>query len=211
MGENLAQLGDMKFGLMSSSSPPPTQKPRSPAAIHYTNPSTASTSPSSSLPNSRKSSFNNNNSNNNSITMTTLNATSDFNQWLHAMKMVARLPGGTPPEFRRKLWLALADRHLHTSGIDWNKEQTKCLSSEAWLDDDEELGTQIVKDLHRTGSSLFSGPNGHINQAKLKRVLLGYARWNPEVGYCQVRECFTFFFVSLYFLCCFLIKMITLN
>lgn len=34
---------------------------------------------------------------------TTVNSTSDFNQWLHAMKMVARLPGGTPPEFRRKV------------------------------------------------------------------------------------------------------------
>lgn len=122
------------------------------------------------------------------MSINALNATSDFNQWLHAMKMVARLPGGTPPEFRRKLWLALADRHLHTSGIDWNKEQAKCLSSETWLDDDEELGAQIVKDLHRTGSSLFSGPNGNINQAKLKRVLLGYARWNPEVGYCQVKK-----------------------
>lgn len=33
----------------------------------------------------------------------TLNTASDFNQWLHAMKMVARLPGGTPPEFRRKV------------------------------------------------------------------------------------------------------------
>lgn len=127
------------------------------------------------------------------MSINTLNATSDFrsgsdfNQWLHAMKLVARLPGGTPPEFRRKLWLALADRHLHTSGIDWNKEQTKCLSNETWLDDDEELGIQIVKDLHRTGSSLFSGPNGSLNQAKLKRVLLGYARWNPSVGYCQVK------------------------
>lgn len=87
--------------------------------------------------------------------------------------------------FLLQLWLALADRHLHTSGIDWNKEQTKCLS-DAWLDDDEELGIQIVKDLHRTGSSLFSGPNGNLNQAKLKSVLLGYARWNPQVGYCQV-------------------------
>lgn len=28
---------------------------------------------------------------------------SDFKQWLHAMKMVARLPGGMPPEFRRKV------------------------------------------------------------------------------------------------------------
>lgn len=42
------------------------------------------------------------------------------------------------------------------------------------------------KDLHRTGSSLCSGPAGSANQGKLKRVLLGYARWNPEVGYCQV-------------------------
>lgn len=88
--------------------------------------------------------------------------------------------------FLLQLWLALSDRHLHTSGIDWNKEQAKCLSEATWLDDDEELGIQIVKDLHRTGSSLFSGPNGNINQGKLKSVLLGYARWNPEVGYCQV-------------------------
>ncbi|XP_031625410.1 uncharacterized protein LOC116342065 isoform X2 [Contarinia nasturtii] len=168
------QLEDMKFGLMPS--PPPSTTP-------YTDPSTASTTPSSSTSNSRKNSCNNNTIN---MSINAMNATSDFNQWLHAMKMVARLPGGTPGEFRRKLWLALADRHLHTSGIDSTyKWQTKCLSNETWLDDDEELGIQIVKDLHRTGSSLFSGPNGNINQAKLKRVLLGYARWNPEVGYCQ--------------------------
>lgn len=28
---------------------------------------------------------------------------SDYKQWLHAMKLVARLPGGIPPEFRRKV------------------------------------------------------------------------------------------------------------
>lgn len=28
---------------------------------------------------------------------------SGFNQWRDAMKMVARLPGGIPPEFRRKV------------------------------------------------------------------------------------------------------------
>lgn len=197
-GGNSVPLEDMKFDLMPSTSPPPTQQsiplPSSASqitttTIPHTNPSTASTSPSSSLRNSRENSFNNNNL---IMSINALNATSDFNQWMHAMKAVARLPGGTPPEFRRKLWLALADRHLHTSGIDWNREQTKCLSNETWLDDDEELGAQIVKDLHRTGSSLFSGPNGNINQAKLKRVLLGYARWNPEVGYCQVNKCYLF-------------------
>lgn len=36
--------------------------------------------------------------------MSTSNTTtSDFNEWLRAMKMVARLPGGPPPEFRRKV------------------------------------------------------------------------------------------------------------
>uniref|UniRef100_A0A182NL92 Rab-GAP TBC domain-containing protein n=1 Tax=Anopheles dirus TaxID=7168 RepID=A0A182NL92_9DIPT len=109
---------------------------------------------------------------------------SDFNQWLHAMKMVARLPGGMPSEFRRKLWMALADRYLKTRSINWEEESTRCLSEQC-DEDDEELGIQIVKDLHRTGSSLCSGPSGTINQAKLKRVLLGYSRFNPEVGYCQ--------------------------
>ena len=51
--------------------------------------------------------------------------------------------------------------------------------------DDEELNIQIVKDLHRTGSSWLSGPSGASNQEKLKRVLIGYSRFNPVVGYCQ--------------------------
>ncbi|KAH8359418.1 hypothetical protein KR093_006536, partial [Drosophila rubida] len=109
---------------------------------------------------------------------------SDYNQWLHAMKLVARLPGGTPPEFRRKLWLSLADKYLKSKNVDWTQQREKCFCEE-WREDDEELGIQIVKDLHRTGSNLCTGPAGSINQAKLKRILLGYARYNPEVGYCQ--------------------------
>uniref|UniRef100_A0A1B0DP68 TBC1 domain family member 30 n=1 Tax=Phlebotomus papatasi TaxID=29031 RepID=A0A1B0DP68_PHLPP len=75
-------------------------------------------------------------------------------------------------------------QYLHTKNIDWNEEQEKCFCDQSGVDD-EELGAQIVKDLHRTGSSLCSGPAGSLNQAKLKKVLLGYARWNPNVGYCQ--------------------------
>ncbi|XP_057318042.1 uncharacterized protein LOC130663026 isoform X2 [Microplitis mediator] len=41
------------------------------------------------------------------------------------------------------------------------------------------------KDLHRTGCSLFCGAAGRDNQKVLRRVLLGYARWNKSVGYCQ--------------------------
>lgn len=87
-----------------------------------------------------------------------------------------------PPEFRKKLWLALAERYLHIKRIDWEREAPRCLS-DMWKSDDEELADQIVKDLHRTGSSFCTSS---VNQAKLKRVLVGYARFNQEVGYCQV-------------------------
>lgn len=53
--------------------------------------------------------------------------------------------------------------------------------------DDDELGIQIVKDLHRTGCSTFSGraDENDRDRALLKRVLLAYARYNKSVGYCQ--------------------------
>lgn len=44
---------------------------------------------------------------------------------------------------------------------------------------------EIFQDLHRTGCSLFSGEDAEHNQALLKQVLLAYARWNKNVGYCQ--------------------------
>ncbi|CAM1323128.1 TBC1D30 (predicted) [Pycnogonum litorale] len=109
---------------------------------------------------------------------------SGFNQWHDAMKMVARLPGGVPPEFRKRLWLTLADRHIQHRKIDWPKTRQFCFNERSNPDDDN-LGVQIVKDLHRTGCSLFCGEDAEHNQALLKRVLLAYARWNKTVGYCQ--------------------------
>ncbi|KAG7212317.1 hypothetical protein KM043_012641 [Ampulex compressa] len=109
---------------------------------------------------------------------------SGFIQWLDAMKMVARLQGGIPQEFRKRLWLTLAERHLEQRGVDWKQAEKICFNE--WSNpDDEELGIQIVKDLHRTGCSLFCGAAGRDNQAVLRRVLLGFARWNKSVGYCQ--------------------------
>ncbi|GLV44391.1 uncharacterized protein CBL_10195 [Carabus blaptoides fortunei] len=111
-------------------------------------------------------------------------ADSGFGQWRDAMKMVAKLPGGIPPEFRKKLWLALAEKHLQSKGVNWTQTERLCFNE--WSNpDDNELGVQIVKDLHRTGCSLFCGAAGQENQALLKRVLLAYARWNKSVGYCQ--------------------------
>ncbi|XP_011495148.1 PREDICTED: uncharacterized protein MAL13P1.304 [Ceratosolen solmsi marchali] len=109
---------------------------------------------------------------------------SGFRQWVDAMKMVAKLQGGIPGEFRRKLWLTLAERHLQQRGVDWKQAEKLCFNE--WCNpDDNELGIQIIKDLHRTGCSLFCGTAGRDNQAVLRRVLLGFARWNKSVGYCQ--------------------------
>lgn len=40
-----------------------------------------------------------------------------FSQWVAAMKMVSQLPGGIPSEFRKRLWLTMADKHLVAKGI----------------------------------------------------------------------------------------------
>ncbi|CAG9773146.1 unnamed protein product [Ceutorhynchus assimilis] len=109
---------------------------------------------------------------------------SDFAQWVGAMKMVAQLPGGIPPEFRRRLWVTMAERHLESRGVDWSQVEKTCFGDWSHHADDE-LGIQIVKDLHRTGCSLFCGDEGQQNQALLKKVLMAYARWNKAVGYCQ--------------------------
>ncbi|XP_050435929.1 TBC1 domain family member 30-like isoform X2 [Adelges cooleyi] len=109
---------------------------------------------------------------------------SDFEQWQSAMKMVARLPDGVPHEFRNTLWLTLAEKYLASRNVEWPKVERFCFN-DCTNPDDEELGVQIVKDLHRTGCSLFCGSSGLENQALLKRVLLGFARWNKAVGYCQ--------------------------
>ncbi|XP_074596600.1 TBC1 domain family member 30-like isoform X2 [Brevipalpus obovatus] len=112
------------------------------------------------------------------------NKCSGFNQWHDAMRMVARLPGGIPNEFRKKLWLTLSERHVESRKIVWSSTAKFCFNDKCNPEDDS-LGTQIVKDLHRTGCSLFSGTDSEHNQALLKQVLLAYARWNRSVGYCQ--------------------------
>ena len=50
-----------------------------------------------------------------------------------------------------------------------------------------------VQDLHRTGCSLFCGIDAEANQLMLKRVLLGYARWNKTIGNCH--PFFTYIFL----------------
>ncbi|KAK6175337.1 hypothetical protein SNE40_013824 [Patella caerulea] len=107
-----------------------------------------------------------------------------FDQWKDAMKAVARLPMGIPGDFRKKVWLSLADNHIKDLRIDWEKT-VRFAFNEKSNPDDNKLGLQIVKDLHRTGCTSFSGHDNEEDRAVLKRVLLAYARWNKRVGYCQ--------------------------
>ncbi|XP_045567859.1 TBC1 domain family member 30 isoform X4 [Salmo salar] len=107
-----------------------------------------------------------------------------FQQWYDALKAVVRLPTGIPKEWRKRVWLSLADHYLHSISIDWDKTLRFAFNERSNPDDDS-LGIQIVKDLHRTGCSSYSGQEGEQDRVVLKRVLLAYARWNKAVGYCQ--------------------------
>uniref|UniRef100_H2MQP7 TBC1 domain family member 30 n=1 Tax=Oryzias latipes TaxID=8090 RepID=H2MQP7_ORYLA len=107
-----------------------------------------------------------------------------FQQWYDALKAVARLPTGVPKEWRKRVWLTLADQYLHSISIDWEKTLRFAFNERSNPDDDS-LGIQIVKDLHRTGCSSYCGQEGEQDRVVLKRVLLAFARWNKTVGYCQ--------------------------
>ena len=70
------------------------------------------------------------------------------------MKMVARLPEGVPTEFRRKLWLTLAEKYLSHRGVDWKKAERTCFNE--WSNpDDDELGLQIVRVNTKSGFPLI--------------------------------------------------------
>ncbi|XP_038054480.1 TBC1 domain family member 30-like isoform X2 [Patiria miniata] len=107
-----------------------------------------------------------------------------FRQWYDALRAVGRLPKGLPQEFRKSVWLSLANRHIKHLKLDWPKT-VKFTFNDRSNPDDDTLGVQIVKDLHRTGCSGFCGQEAEDDRVVLKRVLLAYARWNKAVGYCQ--------------------------
>uniref|UniRef100_A0A7M4EJ93 TBC1 domain family member 30 n=1 Tax=Crocodylus porosus TaxID=8502 RepID=A0A7M4EJ93_CROPO len=84
----------------------------------------------------------------------------------------------------QQVWLTLADHYLRSIAIDWDKTMRFTFNERSNPDDDS-MGIQIVKDLHRTGCSSYCGQEAEQDRVVLKRVLLAYARWNKSVGYCQ--------------------------
>lgn len=103
----------------------------------------------------------------------------EYAQWLSAWKVMARLPKGIPKHWRKTLWSSLAARG--TRDLDW-ATLSPTVFSEYSTQEDDALGAQIVKDLHRTGNTGFTTEEEH---AILKTVLLAYARHNKSIGYCQ--------------------------
>ncbi|CAF3320973.1 unnamed protein product [Rotaria socialis] len=104
-----------------------------------------------------------------------------FQQWKDAVSVAIRMPGGLPASIRQKLWISLATNYIREIQLDWDKTCRFTFNNFSNPDDDQ-LGIQIVKDLHRTGCSWSS--NEH-DRATLKRVLLAFARYNKSIGYCQ--------------------------
>ncbi|KAK5967206.1 Rab-GAP TBC domain-containing protein [Trichostrongylus colubriformis] len=102
----------------------------------------------------------------------------DVEEWKRAMRVMARLPGGLPNLIRCKLWSALGDLYIQSAGYNWEDIQSNAFSEKV-QPDDMKIHSQILKDLHRTGWSEFE------DERKLKQVLLGYARFNKIIGYCQ--------------------------
>uniref|UniRef100_A0A5K3FAM0 Rab-GAP TBC domain-containing protein n=1 Tax=Mesocestoides corti TaxID=53468 RepID=A0A5K3FAM0_MESCO len=107
-----------------------------------------------------------------------------FRRWRDAMRAVARLPDGIPPKFRRRVWLALANHQFNAQHLNWLRLKQNLFAPRcAKTVEDERLGRQIVKDLHRTGCGELVETED--DREALKRVLTAYSRWNRRVGYCQ--------------------------
>jgi hypothetical protein len=119
------------------------------------------------------------------FTLNPLPGEAGFAQWKDAMRALAKFAGGIPQQFRKNLWLNLSHHYIKSAvGGEWPRV-LRVVFNERSNPDDDELGVQIVKDLHRTGCSAFSGQENEQDRAQLKRVLLAYARYNKSIGYCQ--------------------------
>ncbi|KAI3382104.1 hypothetical protein SNEBB_009656 [Seison nebaliae] len=103
----------------------------------------------------------------------------EFVRWKDALRVMCRIGEGIPNELRATIWVELVKRKLPDSKF---QEIIDVCFSEKMTPYDEELGVQIIKDLHRTGQICSVTEN---DRAALQRVLLGYARWNAKIGYCQ--------------------------
>lgn len=82
-----------------------------------------------------------------------------------------------------KVWLKLAEHYFQSLKIDCSSiVSNPCDRNDPMKHRESEqrmIEWQIIKDLHRTGSKMFN-EDQRENLASLKKVLLGFARYNPS-------------------------------
>ncbi|XP_043572541.1 TBC1 domain family member 30-like isoform X2 [Chiloscyllium plagiosum] len=108
----------------------------------------------------------------------------EFQQWFETCRAIVWLPAGIPKRWRPRVWITLADHHLQSISIDWEKIKHFFLNEQRNPNEDA-LGIQIDKDLRQSSLNHYSGTDVEQFHSALKRLLLAYANWNKSVGYCQ--------------------------
>ena len=73
---------------------------------------------------------------------------------------------------RIKMWTTIANRYIAQLAFDWDKMKRLLLHDRS-NPDEEALGMQILKDLHRTGITDYMGDHNDRERYLLKRVLIG--------------------------------------
>jgi hypothetical protein len=84
---------------------------------------------------------------------------------------------GVPYHLRRELWIQLADVSALKLSSAQSYSDLHSSPVEKWL-------SKIDKDIDRTFSQLLFFQDGG-NREKLRRVLVAYSNYDPEIGYCQ--------------------------
>lgn len=103
--------------------------------------------------------------------------------WMNAMKIIVKLPGGIHPSWRKRIWLAFSNIKL--VNVNWKLVMSNCFNFEN-NQDIQEAVKQIEKDLKRTGfQGVYDGHGANVTLSSLKNVLMAFAKWNKTISYCQ--------------------------
>lgn len=102
-----------------------------------------------------------------------------FDDWMLNYRSLLRLSEPLPISWRHLIWKGQSADYFRSIDLD-RESRFPDLFSDQLTEDDKLMDYQIVKDLHRTANI-----GSNEEQQRLKRILLAYARYNTDCGYCQ--------------------------